>query len=135
MTKFKLPVLLSLLFILVACNGTSVKRRTSSLEDSITDYNVSLRWSMFARIESHHMMRNGDLIPLDRKKLENVRVTGYEILQIIFNEDHSEAVVQGEINYYTTSSGMLKTLEFNHVWWYNEDLKRWFNTSDYLDLK
>ena len=131
----KLLILLFLSISLIACNGTSLKKRASSLHETITEYNVSLRWAMLNRLEGFHLGKDGEVKTLDRSAMEKIRVTGYDILDVSYNEDASEAVVKGQVKYYTTDSGTLKTLDFTHTWWYDEEHKQWFNASDYLDLR
>lgn len=128
-------ILLLISVFLVACNDSNIKKRVVNLDDSITDYNVSLRWSMFKKIEDYHKGRDGEKQRMDRSVMDTIRITGYKILEQTINEDVTEAVVQGEVEYYTTNTGTLKKHTFTHIWWYDPELKRWFNGSDYLKLK
>lgn len=128
-------ILITMLVLLVACNGTSVKRRVRILDESITDYNVGLRWSMLNKIEEYHMHKDGEKPKMDREAMEDIRVTGYNIQDQVINDDVTEAVIKGEVDYYKTNSGTVKKLSFTHNWWFDEEKKRWFNESDFLELK
>ena len=133
--KRKTFVLLSILIAAVACGTAGIKRKVKGLDDAVSDYNVSLRWSMLDKIEGYHRGKNGEKKPLDRSTMATVRITGYTILQQAINEDVTEAVIKGEVEYYTTDTGTLKKHPFTHVWWYSDEEKRWYNGSDYLQLK
>ena len=128
-------VLLLTLMAAVACGTTGIKSKMKSLDDAITDYNVSLRWSMLDKIEACHVGKNGQKKPLDRSTMATVRITGSTILEQTVNETATEAVVKGEIDYYTTNTGTLKKHPYTDVWWYSDAAKRWFNDSDYLQFK
>lgn len=128
-------ILLLISIFLVACNSSSIKKKVANLDDAITDYNVSLRWSMLNKIESYHKNRDGEKQRMDRSTMEKIRITGYNILEQTLNEDATEAVVKGEVDFYSTDTGTLKKHSFTHIWWYDPELKRWFNESGYLELK
>lgn len=128
-------ILIVLIVFLAACNGTSVKTRVRKLDEAITNYNVGLRWSMLNRIEDYHKHKDGDKPKMDRAAMENIRVTGYNIEEQTVNDDVTEAEVKGEVDYYRADSGTMKKAAFTHKWWFDEEKKRWFNDSDYLDLE
>jgi hypothetical protein len=120
---------------MTACGSTGIKTKVSSLDAVISDYNVSLRWSMLERIEAYHQGKNGDKKTVDRAALKNIRVTGCTVLEKTLNAEATEALVRGEIDYYTTDTGTLRKFPFTHVWWWSDELKRWFNGSDTPDFK
>ncbi|MBF8268983.1 MAG: hypothetical protein HW386_692 [Gammaproteobacteria bacterium] len=127
---------LSLILITaVACGTANIKNKVKSLDDAVTDYNVSLRWSMLDNVEAYHLRNNGEKIPLDRSAMSTIRITGCTVLEQSVNEDVSEAVIKGEIDYYTTNTGTLKNVPFTHIWWYSDMAKRWYNGSDYPQFK
>jgi hypothetical protein len=131
----KVYALVIFLVAACACSAPGVKRKVISLDEAITDYNNSLRWSMLEKIDAYHLSRNGEKKSLDRAAMERVRVTGYTILEQTVNTDVTEAVVKGEIAYYTTDSGTLKKFPFTNVWWYSDEERRWYNGSDYPQFK
>ena len=135
MMKIRILAGLWLLTAAVACGTTGIKSKMRSLDDAITDYHVSLRWSMLDKIEAYHQGRNGERKPLDRSSLNRVRITGYTIIDRNANPEATEAVVKGEVDFYTTDSGTLRKHAFTENWWYSEAAKRWFISSDYLTIK
>ena len=94
-----------------------------------------MRWAMLDRIEAHHLGKNGEKKPMDRSTMDEIRVTSCNVQDKILNDDVTEAVVKGEIDYYRTDSGTLKKYTFSQNWWYNEKLKRWFIDSEYPTFK
>ena len=123
------------LLLLCACSSTGIKHRATELDDEISDYNVAMRWAMLDRIEAHHLGKNGEKKPMDRSTMDEIRVTSCNVQDKILNDDVTEAVVKGEIDYYRTDSGTLKKYTFSQNWWYNEKLKRWFIDSEYPTFK
>lgn len=124
------------LVLLASCNGPGgIKKRVTSLDETITDYNVAWRWGFFNKIEDYHRKNDDEEQKFDRSSFKNIRITGYSISEKIINEDIDEATVTGVLNYYNNEYGTLKELPFTHHWWYEEESKRWFNGSDYPEFK
>ena len=103
----KLYILLFLAISIIGCNGTSLKKRASSLHETITEYNVSLRWAMYNKLESFHLGKDGETKILDRSAMDKIRVTGYDILDVDYNDDASEAIVKGQVGF-AAFSGVLQ---------------------------
>ena len=127
--------LVLILVLLSACVDVGIKQKMSMLDDEITDYSVSLRWSMLDTIESYHRKKSGETMPLDRSAVKDIRVTGVNMEEKSMNEDLTEAVVKGEVDYYRVDSGALKKLPFTQNWWYDDKDKHWFTDSDYIKFK
>lgn len=128
--KKQLGLLFLATFCLVSCNTTNIKLRVESLDDSIEQYNTAWRWALYNRIASYHRHDNGQQQELDTEKLTDIRVTGYAVSEKTLNDEASEARVRGEIDYYNTRRGTLQKLSFDHQWWYDPELKAWFNGSE-----
>lgn len=127
--------LVLVLVLLSACVNIGIKRKVSMLDDEITDYTVSLRWSMLDTIESYHKNKNGKTRPLDRSAMEDIRVTNVDLQEKSLNQDFTEAVVKGEVDYYRVDSGALKKLSITQNWWYDDKEKHWFIDGDYIKFK
>lgn len=132
----QLTLLIFVSISLLACNGTNIKNRVSTLDETILQYNIGLRWAMYKKIESYHMQRDGSRKGMDRNALKNIRVTGYEVLEKnILDEEMSEVSVTVLISYYSTDRGTVKKLPYTANWWYEPEAKRWLNESEYPELK
>ena len=116
---------------LCSCDDTGVRNKVSNLDESIKQYNIALRWAMHEALDSYHVTRDGERNKLDRKSIENIRITGFQFSDKELNAESTEATVKGEIKYYRTDVGTLKSISYEQTWWYDEDLKRWFMESDF----
>lgn len=134
MNKHFTLTLVAILF-LSACNTSNVRLRVEDLDESIKQYNIAWRWAMYNRIEAYHRSTSGQPAQLEEAALENVRVTGYTVKEKNINPEYDEATVKGEIDYYHTNQGTLQKLSFDHRWWYDPELKAWFNSSPIPDFK
>lgn len=124
--------LVSLLTLfLYSCNGTVVRQQVGKLDEAIKQYNIALRWAMHDTLDSYHVTREGVRNQLDRKAIENIRITAFRITNKELDDEITEATVQGEISYYRNDVGTLNTLAYEQIWWYDENLKRWFMESDF----
>ncbi|MFQ5661616.1 MAG: hypothetical protein ACE5GZ_14490 [Gammaproteobacteria bacterium] len=120
---------------LVSCSGMSTKKRLETFEESIKQYNIALRWALYTKVEDFHIKRNGERMRVDRDALKNIRITGYSVQEKTINEDLTEAVVEGEINYYNKEYGTLKKMAYTYKWWYEPESKRWFIESEFPEFK
>ena len=133
--RYRKILLLFVTLVLVSCNGGNVKRQISSLDDSITEYNKSLRWSMFNNLDAYSRTPGGKEMPVDRDAMKNIRITGYEVTEKNVNPDATKATVKGEISYYNNDYGVLKTIPFQQEWWYDAGVKHWFTDSALPEFK
>jgi len=122
-------LLLLMALVLVSCNDNNIKHQATTLEDAITEYNKSLRWSMFNNLDAYNRSPEGKQMPVDRDAMKNIRITGYEETEKVINDDATKAVVKGEISYYNNEYGVLKKIPFEQSWWYDTGLKHWFTDS------
>jgi uncharacterized protein YjaG (DUF416 family) len=119
-------ILIFLSLILVSCNGANIKHQVKTLEDAITEYNTGLRWAMYNNVDAYGKSSDGTHTPVDREALKNIRITGYEVIEKHVNDDATEAIVKGEISYYSNEYGTLRKVDFEQTWWYDAESKHWF---------
>jgi len=134
MNKIRMVVCVTCL-VIAACNGTNVRLKASSLERAIDEYSAAWRWTLYSKIAAMHQDKDGGQLNLDTERLKAVRVTGYRVAEKIINEAVTEATVKGEIEYYVTSQGTLQKVSFEHIWWYDESRKAWFNAGQIPPFK
>ena len=126
---------LLLAMVLVSCNDADLKRQASTLQDAITEYNKSLRWSMFNNLDAYNRSPDGKQMPVDRDAMKNIRITDYEVTEKVVNKEATKAIVKGEISYYNNDYGVLKKIPFEQQWWYDPGLKHWFTDSGLPNFK
>ena len=124
-----------LMMLLQSCNTFKVRETVAALEDSITNYNVALRWGMYKDAYSYHFSPDGKQPPAKLDDLEEISVTGIEVTEKVINTDHTEADVESTITYFLKTQGIIKKIRLNQKWWFNEQYKQWFVDHPFPDLK
>jgi hypothetical protein len=126
---------LLVLVMLAGCNGTGVKSRLKSLDDSINAYAQALRWGRYEDAQVFHMGRDGRRIVLDEHTMKDIRVTGYSVRETVLDEEGTTAEVQAEFKYFITNRGALQTKVVPQTWWHDDESKRWLLDSGLPDFK
>ena len=128
-------VLFLLMILLQSCNTFKVRETVAALENSITNYNVALRWGMYKDAYSYHYSPEGKQPPAKLDGLEEISVTGIEVTDKIINQDHTEANVESTITYFLKTQGTIKKIKLNQKWWFKEEYKQWFVDHPFPDFK
>lgn len=118
--------LILILSTLTACNAYQTKKRTGSLDRTLTNYDVALRWAEYETLYAYYVSPNGTQPPADLDRLKEVSVTGIDVKEKIINEEQTEANVKSVVSYYIKTEGSVKTLKLDQKWWYNEPNKQWY---------
>ncbi len=118
--------LIVLISSLSACNSYQLKKKGNSLESTLTSYGVALRWAEHQTLYGYYVSPNGTQPPADLAGLQEVSVTGLEVIEKTINEEHTEANVKAIVSYYLKTQGNIKKLKLDQNWWYNEPNKQWY---------
>ncbi len=129
-TTIFLAVLIALCF-LTACQKVQTQKKLENFERSVTSYEVALRWAMHEDAYSYHISSEGVRPEVDLEKMNNINVTGINVIDRAVNDDQSEAIIKIVIMYYFKNEGTVKKLNLEQEWWYSEDNKQWFIKSDF----
>jgi hypothetical protein len=106
------------------CGRVKEDKMASALYNATKGYRESIRWSYFdAAVGFLHPDVRGDL---DLDKLQNIRVTGYEVLQPPVITPQQTAVQLVRINYVIDDEQRLKTLADRQEWRWDEDRTAWW---------
>ena len=124
-----------LMILLQSCNTFKVRETVAALENSITNYNVALRWGMYKDAYSYHFSPDGKQPPAKLDGLEEISVTGIKVTEKIINTDHTEANVESTITYFLKTQGTIKEIKLNQKWWFNDQYKQWFVDHPFPDFK
>jgi hypothetical protein len=126
---------LALALIMVAGVGcASVKKDSKriALENALSSYRQAIRWGYFPAAAGFldPEIRND----VDTAALENVRVTGYEVIQpgLVGPDDVAVQLVQ--IDYVLTDRQRLRKLADRQRWRYDETSKAWWLASGLPDF-
>ncbi len=123
--------LLTLVLMLAACNAAGTRTKADGLTTAMDEYVAALRWGRFDSAREYHMHKDGTRPDIDSSQLEYIRVTGHTIKKKTVNDALDEATVKMEIQYYHNEYGTLKKLVIDQQWWYSDEAKRWFLSSDF----
>ena len=129
---FLIPCLLMIL--LVSCNTFKTREQITSLDYSITHYNVALRWAMYKEAYSYHYLPDGKQPPAKLDNLEQISVTGIEVTDKKINIEHNEAYVETVVTYFFQTERSIKKIKLNQRWWFNEKFKQWFIDSAFPEF-
>ena len=116
----------SLMILLVSCNSLKVREQITSLDDSISNYNVALRWGMYKDAYSYHYSPKGIQPPAKLDDLEQISVTGVEVTEKKISTEHNEAYIETVVTYFLQTERSIKRIKLNQRWWFNEKFKQWF---------
>ena len=132
----KLMRTIFLLILLVGgCSNFSNMKQMNMFDEVTASFKDSMHWSDF---ETANRLRNDALTesnPPDFKKLKNVRVTSYEVKQIIPMDNKLKVHQVVEINYYKTDNMIEKTLTYDQLWEYDAENESWSLKSRLPDFK
>ena len=123
------------MMLLQSCNNFKVRETVEILEDSVTHYNVALRWAMYKEAYSYHYSPDGEQPQAKLDGLEEISVTGIEVTDKIINTEHTEANVETTVTYFLKTQGTIKKIKLNQKWWYNKQYKQWFVDSPFPEFK
>ena len=115
-----------LMILLVSCNTFKVREQITSLDDSISNYNVALRWGMYKDAYSYHYSPKGIQPPAKLDDLEQISVTGVEVTEKKISTEHNEAYIETVVTYFLQTERSIKKIKLNQRWWFNEKFKQWF---------
>ena len=121
----------TLIIILAACNGVGTRKKAEGLETAIDEYVAALRWGRFDNAIKYHVDKDKKNLEIDSSKLEHIKVTGHVFKKKTVNEEIDEATLQIEMQYYHKEYGTLKKIIVDQEWWFSEDTKNWFLSSDF----
>ncbi len=129
----RVPTLIIIVMIsaLTACGNVSEKKKMTNLEESVTSYEIALRWAEHESAYSYHVNEEGVKPETDLERLKEISVTGIEVMEKLVHEDKDKAKVRMNVKYYFKDEGKVKTLKLEHDWWYSEENKQWFIKSDF----
>lgn len=124
-------LLIILVCMLTACQNVKEKKKAANLEESVTSYEVALRWAEHESAYSYHVSPDGTRPAVDLDGLKEISVTGIEVFEKLVNETKDEAIIRMEVKYYFKDQGTVRTLKLEQLWWYSEENEQWFIKSDF----
>ncbi len=127
----KLILVFLLALTIVACNGAGTRKKAAGLQMAMDEYVAALRWGRFDKAKEYHIDKEGNRPEIESSQLEYIRVSGHKVKAKTVNEEIDEATMQFEMQYYHNEYATLKKIIVDQQWWFDEDAKAWFLSSDF----
>ena len=115
----------SLAVSVAGCASMQAHDRLARLDSTVKSYTKALRWGHFDTASGFLQPRPASPSPPDAQRLEEIRVTSYEILNQVIRDDNEEAVIVVQFSFYHASSGSVHTIEDEQLWWYDAERNTW----------
>lgn len=115
------------------CGKVEKRKKSNALEAAVTAHGSALRWAYYDTAWGYlHPDKRGTTMP---DGLDNVRVTGYDIIQppLRSSEDKASQVVR--IEYLFRDHQSIHTLTDRQDWRFDPETETWWLHSDFPDFK
>ena len=114
--------------LLAGCASVFDFRREEVFEDSAKRYGRLIRWSDFESAKSYLAPAE----PGPKTTLpKNVRVTDYEVREMVYAEGKRRVMQIVDISYFQASDPRLKTVQDQQVWEFDNDREAWLLKSGF----
>lgn len=132
----KISILIALLTsmaLTIACGGVSSKAK--SLDTVTRAYEKHIRWGKFEEARAFIKGPQEYLTDSERKRLQNIRVTGYDMLNSSLTPDETKATLMVRIRFFNDEYSIEKTFMDRQVWKFDEASGHWFLDSKIPDFR
>lgn len=119
-----LLVMLTVAVLTAGCAGVS--ERAQALDTVTRAYEKHLRWGKFEEARAFRKGAQEYLTDSERRRLQNIRVTGYDMLNSSVSPDQMTAILMVRIRYFHDEYAIEKTFIDQQKWQFDETLGRWF---------
>lgn len=125
-------IVLAAALVTVACAAIFDFRREELFEDISKRYGRLIRWAEFDAARPYLAAD----APVERGTVSgNVRVTDYEVKQVVYAEDKRQALQTVRITYFKQDSPRLRTIDDLQVWEFSADKGAWLLKSGFPDFQ
>ena len=125
--------LITSMVLTVACGGVSNKAK--SLDTVTRAYEKHIRWGKFEEARAFKKGAQEYLTDAERKRLQNIRVTGYDMLNSSLSPDESLATLMVRIRFFNDEYAIEKTFMDRQTWKFDEASGHWFLESKIPDFR
>lgn len=131
------PVLQLCALLLAGCASveSSLERRLELFEQTTFRFENAIRWGHYELANEFIKSQENDQTTPDFSKLQNFRVSSYELLKSSIAPDELQAWQTVEIKYYNVNTLVEKTLVYEQQWTYDTLEKRWYLNGGFPLLK
>jgi hypothetical protein len=118
--------LLLLSAVLSGCASLEERKKAATLEMTTRHYESAIRWGDYATANAYRIQEDAGTLTPNPESLKQFRVTSYETLNTVLNEDETEAQVVVQIRYYDEERMKEVTMTDRQTWKYDAELGQWF---------
>lgn len=128
MTAYRMRRIIYLLccVFLSACLANVPTKDIDNLNEEVKTYGKLIRWYAYDEAAAYIRHPEGEAIVVNTEALKEIRVTKYNVLSMVVNEDKTEAQVTAEISYYHERVNNVHTIQDKQLWWIDEESGKWF---------
>jgi hypothetical protein len=126
---------LAFLAAAIVCAGCAASfefRRQELLAERVKQYGKLIRWSQF---EAAKLFLADDAPGRRSPPPKDIRVSDYEVMQLILTENTHEAGQMVHITYFSERNPRVRTLEDLQKWVFDVDRNEWFLKSGFPEFK
>jgi len=117
--------LLLLATFLTGCASMDERKKTVLLDRATRNYESAIRWGDYATANVYRLQDSADAQTTSPEDLKRFRVTSYETLNTVINEDETEAQIVVQIKYYDEERMKEVTLTDRQTWEYDTEAELW----------
>jgi hypothetical protein len=128
----KLFALLVVIAVQAGCGGYSEQKKEMALESTLSQYHTAMRWGHWQTLRG---LRGSKAPAVPDIDLENIRVTGYEIVQPPLPVDETKVLQAVEIEYVLKDSQRLRRLRDDQEWRHDAETGQWQVYSPFPDFR
>jgi hypothetical protein len=118
--------LLLIAAFLSGCASMDERKKTVTLSMATRHYESAIRWGDYDTANALRIQEGAGALSPDPENLKRFRVTSYETLNTVLNEDETEARIVVQIGYYDEERMKEVTLTDRQTWKYNTELGQWY---------
>jgi hypothetical protein len=122
----RLIALLLLAAFLGGCATMVERKKTVTLDMATHHYQSAIRWGDYEAANAYRIQHGADAQTPGPESLKRFRVTSYETLNTVLNEDETKATIIVQIRYYDDDRMKEMTLTDRQRWQYDSELGQWF---------
>jgi hypothetical protein len=122
----RLIALILMAAFLSGCASMDERKKTFTLDMTTRHYQSAIRWGDYETANSYRIRDHTDTLTSNPDSLKRFRVTSYDTLNTVLNEDETEARIVVQISYYDEERMKEVTLTDRQTWKYDAELGQWY---------
>lgn len=117
------------------CAQIEKESRALKLDQAIRVYADAIRWGNFDIAAGFLRRRDGGVTSSTVKVPAEVRVTAYASNVLTLNEEHDEATVATNFDYYFPNSNTVRKISQTDLWWFDPGTEQWYMDGSLPDFR